>query len=108
MNDLKKAVNLNINLLANQTNRHNIHHFNHNNKELSGDEKKTIASIINGFFTRWETRKKIDSAIELLNVQNIKPTNRAVAKLIGMSVDTIGDRKKDPPIDMDYEVSLFN
>ncbi len=83
-------------------------HFNPDNKELSGDEKKTIASVINGFFTRWETRKKIDSAIELLNVQNIKPTNRAVAKLIGMSVDTIGDRKKDPPIDMDYEVSLFN
>ena len=38
-----------------------------------------------------------------MNVQNIKPTNRAVAKLIGMSVDTIGDRKKDPPIDMDYQ-----
>jgi ribosomal protein S7 len=83
-------------------------HFNPDNKELSGDEKKTIASVINGAFTRWETRKKIDSAIELLNVQNIKPTNRAVAKLIGMSVDTISDRKKDPPIDMDYEVSLFN
>lgn len=83
-------------------------HFNPDNKELSGDEKKTIASVINGAFTRWETRKKIDSAIDLLNVQNIKPTNRAVAKLIGMSVDTIGDRKKDPPIDMDYEVSLFN
>ena len=74
----------------------------------SGDEKKTIASVINGTFTRWETRKKIDSAVELLNARNIKPTNRAVAKLIGMSVDTIGDRKKDPPIDMDYEVSLFN
>jgi hypothetical protein len=83
-------------------------HFNPDNKELSGDEKKTIASVINGACTRWETRKKIDSAIDLLNVQNIKPTNRAVAKLIGMSVDTIGDRKKDPPIDMDYEVSLFN
>ena len=82
--------------------------FNPDNKEISGDEKKTIASVINGAFTRWETRKRIDSAIELLNVQNIKPTNRAVAKLIGMSVDTIGDRKKDPPIDMDYEVSLFN
>jgi len=83
-------------------------HFNPDNKAISGDEKKSIASVINGFFTRWETRKKIDSAIELLNVQNIKPTNRAIAKLIGMSVDTIGDRKKDPPIDMDYEVSLFN
>ena len=83
-------------------------HFNPNNKEISGDEKKTIASVINGAFTRWETRKKIESAIELLNAKNIKPTNRAVAKLIGMSVDTIGDRKKDPPIDMDYEVSLFN
>ena len=83
-------------------------HFNPDNKELSGDEKKTIAGLINGIYTRWETRKKIDSAIELMNLQNIKPTNRAVAKFIGMSVDTIADRKKDPPIDMDYEVSLFN
>jgi hypothetical protein len=35
-------------------------------------------------------------------------TKRSVAKFTGMSVDTIGDRKKDPPIAMDYEVSLFN
>jgi hypothetical protein len=83
-------------------------HFNPDNKEISGDEKRAIASVINGLFTRWETRKKIDSAIDLLNAQKIKATNRAVAKFIGMSVDTIGDRKKDPLIDMDYEVSLFN
>ncbi len=83
-------------------------HFNSENKDISKEEKKSIASVLNGLFTRLQSRKKIDRAITILQKQGIKTTNRAVAKLIGMSVDTVSDRKKDPPIDMNYEVSLFN
>lgn len=82
-------------------------HFNPS-VDISAKEKMVISNVLNGLYRRWETKKKIDDTIELLKGQGKKPTNRVIAEILDMSVDTIGDRRRDPPIDMDYEVSLFN
>ena len=83
-------------------------HWNLNNKELTGKIKETIAKSLNGAFERHTTISKIQQAKKQLELEGKKITNRAIAKMIEMDVSTVGKRIKDKPVDMGYEVSLWN
>ena len=83
-------------------------HWNLNNKELTGKIKETIAKSLNGAFERHTTINKIQQAKKQLELEGKKITNRAIAKMIQMDISTVGKRIKDEPVDMDYEVSLWN
>jgi hypothetical protein len=83
-------------------------HWNKENKELTSQEKLKIAKVLTGAFERHTTINKIQEAKKQLELDGKKITNRAIAKLIEMDVSTVGKRIKDEPVDMDYEVSLWN
>ncbi len=83
-------------------------HWNKENKELTSQEKLKIAKVLTGAFERHNTINKIQEAKKQLELDGKKITNRAIAKLIEMDVSTVGKRIKDEPVDMDYEVSLWN
>jgi hypothetical protein len=70
--------------------------------------KETISKSLNGAFERNNTINKIKHAKKQLELEGKKITNRAIAKFIGMDVSTVGKRIKDDPVDMDYEVSMWN
>ena len=78
------------------------------NKELTSQEKLKIAKVLTGAFERHTTINKIQEAKKQLELEGKKITNRAIAKMIQMDVSTVGKRIKDEPVDMDYEVSLWN
>jgi hypothetical protein len=83
-------------------------HWNKENKELTSQEKLKIAKVLTGAFERHTTINKIQEAKKQLELEGKKITNRAIAKMIQMDVSTVGKRIKDKPVDMDYEVSLWN
>ena len=83
-------------------------HWNKENKELTSQEKLKIAKVLTGAFERQTTINKIQEAKKQLELDGKKITNRAIAKMIQMDVSTVGKRIKDEPVDMDYEVSLWN
>ena len=88
--------------------KHRRVHWNLNNKELTSKMKETIAKSLNGAFERQNTINKILLAKKQLEMNGKKITNRAIAKMIEMDVSTVGNRIKDDPVDMDYEVSMWN
>lgn len=83
-------------------------HWNKENKELTSQEKLKIAKVLTGAFERHTTINKIQEAKKQLEIEGKKITNRAIAKMIQMDVSTVGKRIKDEPVDMNYEVSLWN
>ena len=83
-------------------------HWNQENKEVTSKEKLKIAKALTGAFKRHTTINKIQEAKKHLELEGKKITNRAIAKMIQMDVSTVGKRIKDKPVDMDYEVSLWN
>lgn len=83
-------------------------HWNKENKELTSHEKLKIAKALTGAFERHTTINKIQEAKKQLELDGKKITNRAIAKMIQMDVSTVGKRIKDEPVDMNYEVSLWN
>ena len=54
------------------------------------------------------TINKIQQAKKQLELDGKKITNRAITKLIEMDVSNVGKRIKDKPVDMEFEVSLWN
>ena len=76
--------------------------------EISSKEKHTIAVQLNGIYQRSVTINKIIAAKQELHLQGKKMTNRAVARIIQMDEKTVGKYINAAPIDMDYEVSLWN
>ena len=83
-------------------------HWNQENKEVTSKEKLKIAKALNGAFKRHTTINKIQEAKKQLELEGKKITNRAIAKMIQMDISTVGKRINDEPVDMDYEVSLWN
>jgi hypothetical protein len=71
-------------------------------------EKQVIAAQLNGAYARSLTIDKIISAKQELELQGKKITNRAVARIIQMDEKTVGKYINAAPVDMDYEVSLWN
>jgi VirE N-terminal domain len=76
--------------------------------EISSKEKQFIAAQLNGAYARSITINKIIVAKQELRLQGKKITNRAVARIIRMDEKTVGKYINAAPIDMEYEVSLWN
>jgi hypothetical protein len=83
-------------------------HWNQENKGLTSKEKLKIAKALTGAFKRHTTINKIQEAKKQLELEGKKITNRAIANMIQMDISTVGKRINDEPVDMDYEVSLWN
>lgn len=75
---------------------------------IPAKQKQAIAAHLNGAYTRSITINKIISAKQELERQGKRITNRAVARLIEMDEKTVGKYINAAPIDMVYEVSLWN
>lgn len=75
---------------------------------ISAKEKQVIAAQLNGAYQRSVTIEKIISAKQELELQGKKITNRAVARMIQMDEKTVGKYINTAPVDIDYEVSLWN
>lgn len=83
-------------------------HWNQENKELTSQEKIRIAKILTGAYKRKNTIAKIHGAIQELEFKAKKVTIKAISDLTGLDPGTVCKRLKDEPVDMDYEVSLWN
>ncbi|MCA6471257.1 MAG: hypothetical protein IM591_12800 [Chitinophagaceae bacterium] len=82
-------------------------HFNPAER-ITPKEKQIIAAQLNGAYTKSLTIDKIVAAKIELERQGTKITNRAIARVIQMDEKTVGKYINSSPIDMDYEVSLWN
>jgi hypothetical protein len=82
-------------------------HFNPAER-ITPKEKQIIAAHLNGAYTKSITIGKINAAKIELERQGTKITNRAIARVIQMDEKTVGKYINSSPIDMDYEVSLWN
>lgn len=71
-------------------------------------EKIRIAAQLNGAYCRYNTINKISQARLELERQGKKVTNRSLAAHANLSVKTVGKYINCIPIDMNYEVSLWN
>lgn len=83
-------------------------HWNQENKELTSQEKIRIAKILTGAYKRKNSIAKIHGAIQELEFKAKKVTIKAISDLTGLDPGTVCKRLKDEPVDMDYEVSLWN
>lgn len=75
---------------------------------ITPKEKQVIAAQLNGAYARSLTIQKIITAKQELELQGEKITNRAVVRVIQMDEKTVGKYINASPVDMDYEVSLWN
>jgi hypothetical protein len=83
-------------------------HWNLENSSLSSQEKVRIARVLTGAHTRKINIEKINSAKIELRLMGKKETIKAIAELTNLDPGTVSKRINDKPIDMDYEVSLWN
>jgi len=75
---------------------------------ITPKEKQVIAAQLNGAYARSLTIQKIITARQELQLQGKRITNRAVARIIQMDEKTVGKYINAAPVNMDYEVSLWN
>ncbi len=83
-------------------------HWNLENRSLSSQEKVRIARVLTGAYTRKINIEKITSAKIELRLMDKKETIKAIAELTNLDPGTVSKRINDKPVDMDYEVSLWN